>query len=476
MKTEEHLISPRGGVSVRRLLWIAIACWLASLLWVSRREMLDDALIHLRYASFFQQQHRITFDGVHSGYGASSLLYVVVLAALRSFTLSPLLPKAVSVAAYACLLGVLVRLTRRTPYAWAALLVIIGPYAVRWLTDGMETSLFCLLTVLLSIALRQRSSAFALFALALVLSLMRIDLTLLVGFGTVLMLLERQWMRAFAMALGSFVSLCTIWLTMGHILPDTALAKEGVPFTEVLFSAAHTLGSTFSFGVGLLLLWAGTAAAAWRTPVTGTERKQLVVANLLFPSLILLAALKGQQMQGIRYVLWALLFATVWNLLTLPRPDRSRSTPLLAFAAVLAACWAFELPSALRIFHGRTATFERMEDAHLERLAPGAGLAGDVGFISYFSRAPICDINGLVNGRAAAQRSLEQRAQACMSGRPSFLFVSGPQLGYLTEVLHLQKSDWLECGNVAFTNAGSEDRHWLLVRRTEYSESCPAQL
>ncbi|MCU1312283.1 MAG: hypothetical protein JWM54_40, partial [Acidobacteriaceae bacterium] len=345
-----------------------------------------------------------------------------------------------------------------------------------WLTDGMETSLFCVLAVLLAIALRQRSSALTEFLLALALSLMRVDLTLLVAFGAGLMLLEQQWKRAIALVLGSLLGLCTIWLTMGHILPDTALAKEGVPFTDVLFSAAHTLGSTFSFGAGLLVLWCVTWIAAWRAPMNATERKQLIAANLLFPCLILLAALKGQQMQGIRYVLWAILFSTVWNLLAIPRANWSRSTPLLGFAVVLAGCWAFELPSVLHVFKGRSATLERMADAHLERLGPGSGLAGDVGFISYFSNTGICDINGLVNGRAAAQLSFEQRAQGCMSGRPSFLFVSGPQLGYLREVMHLQDAEWLECGDVAFSNAGSEDWHSLLVRRMDFPQGCPAHL
>lgn len=476
MMTDQHFTSPREGLKARHVLWITMGCWVAWLVWMSRREMLDDALIHLRYASYFRQQHRISYDGVHSGYGTSSLLYVVLLAALRSVTLSPLLPKVISLAGYAGLLGVFVRLTRRTPYAWAVLLVLMGPSAVRWLTDGMETSLFCVLTVLLAIALRRAWSALALFVLAFGLSMTRVDLTLMVAFGTGLMLLERQWKRAIALTLGSLISLCAIWLAMGHILPDTALAKEGVPFTEVLLSAAHILGSALSFGVGLLGLWLTTWIAAWRTPMQGAERKQLILANLLFPTLILLAAVKGQQMQGIRYELWALLFSTVWNLLALPKRDWSRSTPLLVFGVVLAGCWVFELPSALRVFAGRSATLGRMADAHLERLGPGTGLAGDVGFIGYFSNTAICDINGLVNGRAAAQLRFEQRTAACMSQRPSFLFVSGAQLGYLEWLTHLQKAEWLECGSIAFTNAGSEDRHWLLVRRADYPQGCPAQL
>jgi hypothetical protein len=64
-----------------------------------------------------------------------------VLAALRSVTHSPLLPKVVSLAGYACLLSVFVRLTRGTAYAWAALLVLIGPYAVRERGDDKGPSL-----------------------------------------------------------------------------------------------------------------------------------------------------------------------------------------------------------------------------------------------------------------------------------------------------------------------------------------------
>jgi hypothetical protein len=75
-----------------------------------------------------------------------------------------------------------------------------------------------------------------------------------------------------------------------------------------------------------------------------------------------------------------------------------------------------------------------------------------------------------------SQLGFEQRAAACMSQRPSFLFVSDAQVGSLEWLTHLQKAEWLECGNVAFSNAASEDRHWLRVRRTDYPQGCPAQL
>ena len=79
---------------ILRLLPIPLlAVWLAIWLAISWPGVQDDALIHLRYASFLNTRHFITFDGVHPSFGASSLLYVGLLALLRSLTKSPLLSR-----------------------------------------------------------------------------------------------------------------------------------------------------------------------------------------------------------------------------------------------------------------------------------------------------------------------------------------------------------------------------------------------
>ena len=70
---------------MRRIILIAGA-WSIFLCWAGRHEMLDDALIHLRYAAVLHDRHLISFDGVNPNYGASSLLYVGILALLRSAT------------------------------------------------------------------------------------------------------------------------------------------------------------------------------------------------------------------------------------------------------------------------------------------------------------------------------------------------------------------------------------------------------
>jgi hypothetical protein len=433
--------------------------------------MLDDALIHLRYAAVLHDRHFISFDGIHPSYGASSLLYVGVLALLRSITHSPLLPKAVSLIAYAGLLATALWISRANRLAIALVLVLVSPFGVRWLTDGMETSLACLLSVTLSLLLFRKAPPIALALMALALSLLRVDLTLLVAFAAVLMIAQGERLRAASLCVGSGLSLVFIQLTMGHLLPDTAVAKEGLPFLTVLAVTAHEIAATFSFGLGAVLVWVVSAALAWRF-----NPRSVLIANLPFPILVLLAAIKGQQMHGVRYVIAVLLFSIVWNLQIEGVSSRRHPILVTAFACAMIAFWIVELPITLRIDRGRAENLSAMENAHLDRLQ-GEGMAADVGYIGYFSQTPICDMNGLINGRAAAQMTIEQRSIACIAARPSFLFLTASQNQSLDATYHIAiPADWLDCGSVDFTNVGGSDRHRLLVRRTDYPNGCPAQL
>lgn len=433
--------------------------------------MLDDALIHLRYASVFHVHHFISFDGIHRDYGASSLLYVGILALLRTVTHSPLLPKVVSLVAYAGLLGFAYWISRINRLALALIFVLVGPFAVRWLTDGMETGLACLLAVTFSVLLYRKASPAALASIAFTLSLLRVDMTFLVAFGVILLLDQKEWLRAGSLCVGSGLSLAFIRVTMGHLLPDTAIAKQGLPFFNVISTTAHEIVAVFSFGCGVILLWIFTAFLA-----SCVNRRSALICNLPFPVLILLAAAKGQQINGVRYLIWSLLFSITWNLMVTGAASKVRPIFLTAFACALAVSWIFELPIVLRIDRGRAETLHAMEYAHLDQLQ-GEGLAGDVGYIAYFSQSRICDISGLVNGRAAAMMTDAQRSQACLAAKPSFVFLSAGQTRSLDMRYHLNsQTEWLQCGSVDFTNVNSNDRHWLLVRRTEYPNGCPAHL
>jgi hypothetical protein len=455
---------------LKRILWILLA-WAAALTLAARHAMLDDALIHLRYASVLHDKHFISYDGIHRSYGASSLLYVALLALLRTISVSPLLPKVVSVVAYAALLSIACWLSKANRLAVALTIVLVSPMAVRWLTDGMETSLVCVVSVALPILLPRRAHPALLAVLAAAICVLRVELGLLVGIGILLMLSVGERVRAASLCLGAVLGYALVTALMGHLLPDTAVAKAGLPGLGVVGVAIYETASALSFGCGAVLLWGLSAISAGRT-----DRRQALIANLPFPVLILLAVARGQQIHGIRYLIWPLLFSITWNMLT-ARDGWPVLGSRLKFAAIglVALAWAFELPIALRIDRGRSRTFVEMRGSNLDRLR-GEGLASDVGFIGYFSQAQICDTNGLINGRAAAAMTAEKRTEACMLKHPSFLFATDQQIGSLDRLHLFQAGEWLRCGSVTFQNVESEDRHWLFVRRAEYPSGCPARL
>jgi hypothetical protein len=455
---------------LKRILWILVA-WAAVLTLAARHAMLDDALIHLRYASVLHDRHFISYDGIHRSYGTSSLLYVALLALFRTLTISPLLPKVVSVVAYAALLSIACWLSGKNRMAVALTIVLVSPMAVRWLTDGMETSLVCVFSVALPILLHRRAHPALLAVLAAATCVLRVELGLLVGIGVLLMLVLGERVRAASLCLGAALGYFLVTVLMGHLLPDTAVAKAGLSCLTVFKTAVFETVASLSFGCGAVLLWVLSAISAWRT-----DRRQAFIANLAFPVLILLAVARGQQIHGIRYLIWPLLFSITWNVLT-ARNGRPVLGSRLKFAAIalVAVAWAFELPIALRIDRGRSRTFIEMRGSHLDRLR-GEGLAGDVGFIGYFSQAPICDTNGLINGRVAAAMTVDRRTEACMARRPWFMFATDQQIGSLDRLHLFHPSDWLKCGSVTFQNVNSEDRHWLFVRRSEYPAGCPTRL
>ena len=456
---------------MKRILWVLLA-WAAALTLAARHAMLDDALIHLRYASVLHDKHFISYDGIQRSYGASSLLYVALLALFRTLTVSPLLPKVVSVVAYAALLSIACWLSRANRLAVALAIVLVSPMAVRWLTDGMETSLVCVFSVALPILLHRRAHPALLAVVAAAICVLRVELGLLVGIGVLLMLALGERLRAASLCVGASLGYVFITVLMGHLLPDTAVAKVGLSHLAVFNTAVFETVASLSFGCGAVLIWIVSAISAWRT----ADRRQTIIANLAFPALIFLATTRGQQIHGIRYLIWPLLFSITWNMLT-ARDGWPVVGSRLKFAAIglVALAWAFELPIALRIDRGRSRTLVEMRGSHLDRLR-GDGLAADVGFIGYFSQAPICDTNGLINGRAAAALTVEKRMEACMAKRPSFLFATDQQIGALDGLHLFHSGEWLRCGSVTFQNVESEDRHWLFVRRADYPSGCPMRL
>jgi hypothetical protein len=503
---------------IHRLLLPLFALWLVGWMVLSWAAIQDDALIHLRYADNLYLHHMISYDGVHPNYGASSLLYVSILAVLRSFISSPNLPRATSSVVHLLLFaglaalfaGYVPRVSRLAHVLGVILLaLVVLPSAVRWLDDGMETGLvLCWVALLCWLIFQETLVAGAspwryivLATVAFFAVLLRIELFSVCAVGSALVLLRRtvdpvnpvdpgrrpSVARRFEVALecshlvsGGLLACAVIVWKMHVLLPDTAVAKSlgrGHWF-NVLHDTAITLGGAFSFGVGMLFFWLLTLLLLVRR----SRRMSLanLLANVLFPTLLSLSSLRGQQIQGVRYFAWTFLFSSLWNVLQLgqlppvPALETRRRDYLLVgvFLALLAVGLPFESIVMYRVLVQRSKAMRTFEGQHLEVLQGERGVASDIGFIGYFSKADLCDLAGLVNGRAAAHLTKLQRLDACARSNPEFLFGNTSQLGPLATKLDLSR--WQICGQYAFNNVRTPDSHYLIVPPAAANRVCSA--
>jgi hypothetical protein len=182
-----------------------------------------------------------------------------------------------------------------------------------------------------------------------------------------------------------------------------------------------------------------------------------------------------------------MVFSTVWNVLQLNRlaaePAASALQPGLAFRLrhpygalpVLALLLLLLLPLesywAYPALVGRAITYTEMSSAPLAQLHGDRVVAGEVGYIGYFSGADICDVDGLVDGRVFAARTQRQRDQACAAESPDVLFLSDLQLAEAAPFTDLDQ--WSVCRTFDFTRVNSKDRHYLMVPRTIAATKCP---
>ncbi len=494
-----------------------LSLWLLGWIIFSWAAIQDDALIHLRYADHLLHVHFITYDGVHPSYGTSSLLYVSLLAVLRALTITPVLSRATStvvhILLFAGMLLVCLRAARISArvnlLALSALLLLVAPSAVRWLDDGMETGIVLSLTLLLVASAHrlslqpriERPQLLLSLFLGFLLVVLRIELGIAAAFATAILCLtaaapaDSGWrtrlLRALptrsAFLVGAIFAAIAIRLFMHHLLPDTALAKSGgvSQFLPSLQAAAKVIAGGLLFGVGALGLWLLSAAVVLRQ--RGPRRLANLAANLIFPAVLLLSAVRGQSIQGVRYLIWTFFFSILWNLLeiwhtdaALPRKQAAPTTALLegpaAFTAFLILC-VLVLPVDVfymqRTLATRALTMKLFMSENLSPiLSHQLGVASDIGYIGYFTGSPICDLAGLVNGRAAAALTPTQRTERCANQHPDYLFTDTSQTSSLSRFMDL--STWRVCGVYNFGNTHDAIPHYLIVRPELAPATCRA--
>jgi hypothetical protein len=484
-------------------LWLAV--WIA----ISWPGIQDDALIHLRYADNLFQTHLITYDGVHPNYGASSLLYVYLLSSLRTFSASPNLPRIVSTCAHIFLVAGLATLFYRSfprdsslarLLGLILLLILVGPSAVRWLDDGMETSLALCFTALLCWAtfrqcirpISSRSHYIALAALGFFIVLLRTELILLCGLAFAILASTRifnapekvqpkRLLEAFLhdshLLVGGILAVVLIRVKMHAFLPDTAVAKSHglAKWYEVFPSTVTSLGASFSFGAGMLLLWTVSILLLFRV---GRFSLAAFFANLPFPVLFFIAALRGQQVQGARYLAWTFFFSILWNILelSLAPPDHRSGigNNKLAYRVMALLLIALPLESTIlyKMLRSRADLTTQFESEDFENLHGKRGIAFDIGFIGYFSRADICDLGGLVNGSDKARLTPEERLAGCANTHPDFMFLDLGRIKSISRKMAI--SDWQVCSTYEFKNVFQSQPHYLIVPRSTASEVCRA--
>ena len=228
-------------------------------------------------------------------------------------------------------------------------MAVVSPMGVRWLTDGMETSLVAIMSVALPLIAYRASASpstplryAGLSLLGAALFLLRIEMGLLVVAASACLWLRRLdtkgetptlGLSAYRLArialsdsgllVGAVTCALVVYVVFGQVLPDTAVAKSAVwGVDDALRRLGSSTASSLTLGAGLSALWAVSAASAAHAAWTGRRGAlALVAANAVIVVLFLGVAVRGQEIAGFRNVIWALLFMTTWNVASIPQHD-----------------------------------------------------------------------------------------------------------------------------------------------------------
>ena len=480
-------------------------------IYITRNHFLDDTFIHLRIARNIIEKGIYSFNGIKKDFSTSSPLYTTILSLGLRIWDSPYLAKTINIIFYVLNYSLISIFLLRTKNLNSLILSIFligfsSPLGVRWLTDGMESSLVMLFAMIIAFILYSINKVkageykkiffFITFFFCSLSILLRIEFAFIILWFIFSSVFTRSFSdkklgfnnflsRKLPLFLSLLTSFSIIYINFGSFTPDTSLAKGGLKYDLSYFAfnliRAHVSASIF--GVSLILSLFISLYSIYKNSNNLNQNNQINFAyliNLSLPAIILLILIKGQMIQGIRYFIFIETFLISFNLLICNEYYLKKFTEhkknyryyIYLFIPLLISPWLWHDFDVLnKISYGRTQTFLNLSNQDLRCLNNKNLIAWDVGMIGYFSKSVILDPNGLVNGRELAKLSEDDRLnQFIENNNLDYVFVNDKQMRQVGKYLNLTK--WIKLGSYSFPNfnKNSQDIHYLL--KSPKSESC----
>ena len=487
-KNEYLIMEQKIKSQIKIFILATVLIYLPFMFYISRAMMLDDALIHLRYAINMYKHGIVTYDGEIKTYGTSSTFFTLLVGLAYQITHSVFSPKIISIIFYLSTIGLILIKhfkSKTNQYIWISLyIILLTPLSIRWLTDGMETSLVFFVCISLSLitfeivqnSIQSKKDYLFYFIFGLFISLVRIELTYLILFSTLTILYFHLKKDNFIicliknnpLALGALFGILIIFYYYGYILPDTAIAKKSAPSLLLILTLVKATFTSLSFGIGLLLLIFisfGIIINKKSEIYIKLGSKKIVNAtiliNLSLAIFIVIISIKGQRIEGIRHFLWLYAFITGWNLIVITSCiDHIKYNYKFVVIFITTVIFLFvpEFYLFQRISNGRNKALYTMNDSNLTFLKNDIGLAADIGYIGYFSEASICDMLGLIGGREFAILNTEQRIEECLKKDLGFLFLDIGQIEVIRKKIEYI-GQWCVYDKYDFPNVSSMHTH-----------------
>lgn len=133
---------------------------------------------------------------------------------------------------------------------------------------------------------------------------------------------------------------------------------------------------------------------------------------------------------------------------------------LLPLAAVAVGVWTVDAVAFERIVRVQAQSMEAMRTRDWSPLSGRTGIAWDVGYLAYFSKSPVCDAQGLINGPEFARLSLPERLHRC-APVADFAFVDPARFRILATALDM--SGWRVCDRFDFAHRRGPVNVYLIV-------------